>query len=153
MKKFAFCLLISFAYMQSSHALESLEIIENHTLRQQVGATSAFTESALEMEAILNAIANGSFPAVKPSEFAVSLFRETQKVDTKGKVNYILETCVIGKKNKCKALNKYRATIRVQPNGIGPNEITVLKIEPIGRSENLFGGTVDNLENEGDIFH
>lgn len=158
MKKLTFCLLACLACFQSSSALELGEELENQLLlRQQVGATSALTESLFEMEAILEAVGSEQFPnVVGQNEFVVSLFRETQKLDVTGKVNYILETCTIGNRDNCKRVRKYLVIIRVKPNpGIGPRIIKVLSIEPIGRQQALFGGVLNQVEgeDEGEILN
>jgi hypothetical protein len=157
MKKLTYCLLTCLACFQSSYALETLENqlitdqLETQLLiDQEVGATSALVESVLEMQAILTAVATSQFPSGPgQNEFVVNLFRQTRKVDITGRINYILETCSIGRRNNCRRVNKYLAVIRVRPNeAIGPDRIKVLSIEPIDDSSH-----VEAMLNEEEILN
>lgn len=125
MKKTAFCLIAMFAVLQSSLAFS---------------ATSALTESILEYNAILSSI-NGQFPEVIPStEFIVDIARKTKKIAVFGEVKYVIQTCTISNKNKCKKSQFYLATINVARNiGVGPNMITVISIEPLKSNDGKSG--------------
>lgn len=137
MKKLAFSLIASLAFVQSTYA-----------------ATSALNESLLEYEAITSTIGtNPDFQdIIGQNEFIIDIKRITRRVDVTGIVKYAIVTRVITgntleehessserHKHRHHHDNTYIATLEVLPNpGIGPNIVTVLSITQRHRQMTTF---------------
>lgn len=117
MKKFAFCLFLILASLQTNYAS---------------AAITSFSQSILEVQAILDATTDAEFTDLfKTSDFITGIARVTRDLDTIGEIRYTLRTRNIGTNR----IKDYRVILDVSPNpGIGPKIITVEDIRRVRRS-------------------
>lgn len=111
MKKFAFVFFLLLASLQANYA---------------TAAITSFSESVLEIDAILEATQDPEFSSLfKTSDFITSIVRVTRDLDTIGEIKYNLRTRNI----RTHRIKDYRVVLDISPNpGIGPKIITVESI-------------------------